>query len=152
MSTGLARMTQTLSVPRANGVDIDILDELGITHAQNLFTQRTLALTAPQVYHDNRNAKFKELTDSVKGVYAKTIASLNNSGLPSVQIHQLAINAAASTYATENAILEASFPSGSTAVAMQSAANTSFKGMLDTPAISRRAPRRAPRRSTKKKK
>ena len=75
MSTGLARMTQTLSALRANGVDIDILDELGITHAQNLFTQRTLALTAPQVYHDNRNAKFKELTDSVKGVYAKTIAS-----------------------------------------------------------------------------
>ena len=77
------------------------------------------------------------------------MAGLRGSGLSSVEIQQMAIQAAASTYDTQHAILETDFPSGSTLVALQSEAKDSFPGMLSTPAITTPVPRRAPARKRK---
>ena len=154
--SGLARMNRSLVVPMGVGsANIDILSELGINRAEKVFDQRILALADPTKYQDERSKQYVKLKNAVEATYTKTMTELKASGLPSASIQQLAINAAANTYQSQNAILEADFPSGNTAVAMQSEALLSFPGMLTTPAISMAKPRRAPakrRASTRKRK
>ena len=152
--SGLARMTQTLSVPFATGVNIDINRELGLTQAKLIFDQRTKALVDPNGYKTDRNAQFEKMTDAVETTYKDVMEELKTSGMPSIQAQQMAINAAAATKAAQEAILESLFPSGSTAVAMQADGVRAgkFTGMLSAPSASMSAPRRAPRRSPKKKK
>ena len=153
--SGLARMTQTLSVPFATGVNIDINRELGLTQAKLIFDQRTKALVDPNGYKVDRNAQFKVMTDTVQKTYDDTFDQLKNSGLPTIQIQQMAINAAAATKASQESVLETMFPSGSTAVAMQAEGVRAgqFTGMLTAPSasMSSRAPRRAPRRKATRK-
>ena len=154
--SGLARMTRSLAVPMGVGnVPIDILSELGINRAEKIFDQRTLALVDPAQYKTDRQGQYAKLKTAVEDAYTKTINELKASGLPSASVQQLAINAASNTYQSQNAILEADFPSGSTAVAMQSEAQYSFPGMLTPPAVSMTKPRRAPakrRAATRKRK
>ena len=145
--SGLARMTRSLAVPMGVGsANLDILSELGINRAEKVFDQRVLALADPTQYKNDRQAQYAKLKTAVEDTYKKTMGELKASGLPSASIQQLAINAASNTYQSQNAILEADFPSGSTAVAMQSDGQYSFPGMLTKPAISMTKPRRAPAR------
>jgi len=155
MSGGLARYTQSLAVPSATGVAIDINRELGLTQAKLVFDQRTLALVKPGDYKTERDKQFTVMTDAVSDTYTRTYDQLKNSGMPTVQIQQMAINAAAATKAVQENILESLFPSGSTAVAMQASGVRAgqFEGMLSAPSasMSSRAPRRAPRRKPTRK-
>ena len=151
--SGLVRNIRSLAVPMGVGsTPIDILSELGINRAEKIFDQRTLALTSPGDYKDDRNKQYAKLKTAVEETYKKTMEELKKSGLPSASIQQLAINAAASTYQSQNAILEADFPSGSTAIAMQALPKFAFPGMLEP--VQASMPRRAParRRASKKKK
>ena len=119
-----------------------------------IFDQRTKALVDPDGYKTDRNAQFEKMTGAVEATYKDVMEELKNTGMPSIQAQQMAINAAAATKAAQEAILESLFPSGSTAVAMQADGVRAgkFTGMLTAPSASMSAPRRAPRRSTKKKK
>ena len=54
------------------------------------------------------------------------ITELANSGMPKMQVKQLAINAAAATKATQEAILETMFPSGSIAAACLPKAGSTY--------------------------
>jgi hypothetical protein len=56
---------------------------------------------------------------AVQQAYDNVSKELTYSGLPTVQVQQMAINAAAVTKSAHEAILESLFPSGSTAVAIQ---------------------------------
>ena len=153
---GLVSNIRSLAVPMGVGsANLDILSELGINRAEKVFDQRVLALADPTQYKNDRQAQYAKLKTAVEDTYKKTMAELKASGLPSASIQQLAINAASNTYQSQNAILEADFPSGSTAVAMQSDGLYSFPGMLTAPAISMTKPRRAPakrRAATRKRK
>jgi len=111
-------------------------------------------LTKPGDYKDDRDKQLVKLKAAVANVYADTLNDMAATGLPYEAKQQLALHAAASSYQTQNAILESNFPSGNTAIAEQSFANSAFPGMLSTPSISQRAPRRAPakrKKSSKKK-
>lgn len=147
--SGLAHMAASYTVPTATGSKINILDELGITRQKKIFSQRTLALTDPEQYNRDRDRQFDKLATEVENVYKTTMAGLRGSGLSSVEIQQMAIQAAASTYDTQHSILETDFPSGSTLVALQSEAKDSFPGMLTAPTVTAPAPRRAPARKRK---
>ena len=154
--SGLARMTQTLSVPVATGVvNIDINRELGLTQAKLVFDQRTRALVDPNGYKTDRNAQFTLMTTAVQKSYADTFNALRTSGMSTLEMQQHAINAAATTKAVQEGILESLFPSGSTAVAMQADGVRAgqYEGMLTAPSASMtsRAPRRAPRRKATRK-
>ena len=98
------------------------------------------------------------MTAAVQKTYNSVLEELKNSGMPTIQAQQMAINAAAATKETQEAILESMFPSDSTAVAMQAEGVRAgqFTGMLTAPSasMSSRAPRRAPRRkaTTRKRK
>ena len=133
--SGLAHMAASYTVPTATGSRINILDELGITRQQKIFAQRTLALVDPEVYQERRNKQFNRMAGEVESVYKTTMEGLRGSGLSSVDIQQMAIQAASSTYDTQHAILETDFPSGSTIVALQAEAKDSFPGMLTAPTI-----------------
>jgi hypothetical protein len=154
--SGLARYTQSLAVPSATGADIDINRELGLTQAKLVFDQRTKALVHPEAYKTERNEQFDKMTDAVEKTYAEVCHQLYASGMSRTRAQQFAINAAAATKAVQEGILESLFPSGSTAVAMQSEGRAAFPGMLSAPSasMSSRAPRRAPRRkaTTRKRK
>ena len=130
MSGGLVSNIRSLAVPMGVGVNLDILSELGINRAQKVFDQRVLALSDPSDYKDERNKQYTKLKTAVKKSYDDTITELKSSCLPSATIQQLAINAAANTYQSQNAILEADFPSGSTAIA-----NSCPHGILFQPEI-----------------
>ena len=147
--SGLAHMAASYTVPTATGSKINILDELGITRQKKVFSQRTLALTDPEQYNRDRDRQFDKLSTEVDNAYKTTMAGLRGSGLSSVEIQQMAIQAAASTYDTQHSILETDFPSGSTLVALQSEAKDSFPGMLTAPTVTAPAPRRAPARKRK---
>ena len=147
--SGMRSYVSRLAVPTATGSTLNVLDTLGITHAEKVYDQRIKALTKPQDYKDDRDKQLVKLKLAVGNVYADTMNDMLNTGLPYEAKQQLALHAAASSYQTQNAILESNFPSGSTAIAEQSFANKSFPGMLSTPSISQRAPRRAPVRRTK---
>ena len=142
-------MAASYTVPTATGSKINILDELGITRQKKNFSQRTLALTDPEQYNRDRDRQFDKLAHEVENVYKTTMNGLRGSGLSSVEIQQMAIQAAASTYDTQHSILETDFPSGSTLVALQSEAKDSFPGMLTAPTVTAPAPRRAPARKRK---
>ena len=150
--SGLATMTQSLSVPVATGTGIDINRELGLTQAKLIFDQRTRALVDPSGYKVDRNAQFDKMTAAVKKSYADTYKDLKASGMSTLEMQQHAINAAATTKAVQENILESMFPSGSTAVAMQAEGVQAgkFTGMLTAPSASM-TPRRAPRRKATRK-
>ena len=133
------------------GIEINILDELGITGRQTAFNMRTLALSQPEVYAKERDKRFNISSKTVGDTYDKVRKELSVSGLSINEVLLLASQAAKNIYDTENAILEPQFPSGSNDAAMQSAGRSAFPGMLARPQA---APRRAPakRRATKKKK
>jgi len=154
--SGLARMTQTLAVPVANGVvQMDINRELGLTQAKLIFDQRTRALVDPTGYKNDRNVQFAAMTTAVGKSYQETFNALRTSGMSTLEMQQHAINAAATTKSVQEGILESLFPSGSTAVAMQAGGVQAgkFTGMLSAPSasMSSRAPRRAPRRKATRK-
>ena len=131
------------------GIEINILDELGITGRQTAFNMRTLALSKPEKYAEEREKRFVILAKTVEDTYDKVRKELSQSGLPINEVLRLASEASKNAYITENAILETQFPSGSNDAAMQSAGRSAFPGMLARPQV-RRAP--AKRRATKKKK
>ena len=112
------------------GIEINILDELGITGRQTAFTQRTLALSDPAKYADERGKRFNELTKRVASAYEKVRGELSKSGLPINEVLRLSSQAAENIYDTENAILETQLPSGSNEAAMQAAGKKSFPGMI----------------------
>ena len=134
---------------RPSGGELDILDSLGLTHTQKVYEQRVKALASPGDYNTARKAEWDKLTAAVKQTYDETVdnAELKASGIPLAQRQELAVNAAKMTYATQNAILEANFPSGAQALVMQGSALGQFPG-----AAMGAAPRRAPRRKATKKK
>jgi hypothetical protein len=151
MSQGLQQVIQNASIPSNAGFQINILDELGLNRQQKVFQSRTMALTKPADYASARDKRFAAMAHAVEDVYDSTMKGLERSGLPRHQVQQLAVQASASAYATQNAIFETDFPSGSTELNVQTAAKDAFPGMVSAP--SARAPRRAPRkRATKKKK
>ena len=132
---------------RPNGAPIDILEDLGLTHAQQVYDRRILALSTPGVYSRMRKTEWDKLAAAVKKTYDDTVGNpeLATAGIPMAERQQLAVNAAKMTYATQNAILEANFPSGSQAIAMESFAQQGFSktaAMLPMKAAPRRAPRR----------
>ena len=90
---------------------------------------RTMALSEPKEYANERNKHFAVLEERVKATYENTRKELEKSGLPISKILELASNAAAATYSIEDAILETRFPSGSNEAAMQSFGKSSFPGM-----------------------
>ena len=150
--SGLAAALHSVSSPSsAAGNVINILDELGLNRQQKVFESRTMALTRPTDYANARDIRFGEMTKAVQGVYDSTMKGLEKSGLPRLQVQQLAVQASASAYATQNAIFETDFPSGSTELNVQTVAKDAFPGMVSAPAAPR-APRRAPRRKATKKK
>ena len=152
---GLAGVVEASGTTSAvkKGIEINILDELGITGRQTAFTQRTLALSDPAEYARLREGRFTELTNRVAKTYEKVREELSKSGLPITcnEVLRLSSQAAKDVYDTENAILETQFPSGSNDAAMQAAGKTSFPGMIAQAARAPAKPR-AKRRATKKKK
>jgi hypothetical protein len=135
---------------RPSGAPINIAEELGLTHTQKVYERRIEALATPRKYNTARKAEWDKLTAAVTKTYDDTVtnAELIASGIPITQRQELAVNAAKMTYATQNAILEANFPSGAQALVMQGSALGQFPG-----AAMGAAPRRAParRKSSKKK-
>ena len=128
---------------RPSGGELDILDSLGLTHTQKVYEQRVKALASPADYNAARKTEWDKLTAAVKKTYDETVGNpeLAAAGIPLAQRQELAVNAAKMTYATQNAILEANFPSGAQALVMQGSALGQFPG-----AAMGAAPRRAPRR------
>ena len=116
---------------RPNGAPIDILEDLGLTHAQQVYDRRILALSTPGVYSRMRKTEWDKLAAAVKKTYDDTVGNpeLATAGIPMAERQQLAVNAAKMTYATQNAILEANFPSGAQAIALQSSAQEGFGGL-----------------------
>ena len=149
--SGLAAALHSVSSPSNAGFQINILDELGLNRQQKVFESRTMALTKPIDYAGARDRRFVAMADAVEAVYDSTMKGLEKSGLPRHQVQQLAVQASASAYATQNAIFETDFPSGSTELNVQTFAKSAFPGMVSAPAAPR-APRRAPRKRTTKKK
>ena len=140
---------------RPSGANINILEDLGILHSQKVYERRVQAVSAPGPYNTARKTEWDKLAAAVKASYDTTVNNpeLATAGIPLVQRQELAINAAKMTYATQSAILEANFPSGAQAIALNASSRGHFPGMLE--ASSREAPRtrRAPvrRKATKKK-
>ena len=143
-------MVQSRAI-RPSGGQLDILESLGLIHTQKVYEQRVKALATPGVYNRERKVEWDRLTDAVKKTYEDTVADVElvASGIPITQRQELAINAAKMKYATQNAILEANFPSGSQTIAMESFAQQGFPK-----AAMQAAPRRASRRkaTTRKRK
>ncbi len=134
---------------RPSGGQLDVLESLGIIHTQKVYEQRVKALATPKDYNTARNLEWGKLTAAVKKTYDDTVdnAELKASGIPLAQRQELAVNAAKMTHATQNAILEANFPSGAQALVMQGSALGKLPGVA-----MQAAPRRAPRRKATKKK
>ena len=134
---------------RPSGGQLDILESLGLIHTQKVYEQRVKALASPGDYNTARKLEWDKLTAAVKKTYDDTVANaeLISSGIPLAQRQELAVNAAKMTHATQNAILEANFPSGAQALVMQGSALGKLPG-----AAMQVAPRRAPRRKATKKK
>ena len=153
---GLVNMTRSVasSNVRANGFDINILDELGLNREEAIFKSRTQALTDPTQYAADREAMFAAMKTEVAKSYAETKGALAKSGLGMADVQRLAINAANNTYATLNAILQTQFPSGSTELNIQTEAKDKFPGMVSAPTAPAAAPRRraAPRKKAAAKK
>lgn len=153
---GLVNMTRSVasSNVRANGFDINILDELGLNRQEAVFRSRTQALTDPKQYAVDREAMFGSMKTEVAKSYSETKAALAKSGLGMVDVQRLAIDAANNTYATLNAVLETRFPSGSTELSVQTEAKDKFPGMVSAPTAPAAAPRRraAPRKKAAAKK
>jgi len=144
----MQRMVQSRAI-RTSGGQLDILESLGLIHTQKVYEQRVSALATPTVYNAARQLEWDKLTVAVKKTYDDTVtnAELIASGIPIAQRQELAVNASKMTYATQNAILEANFPSGAQALVMQGSALGQLPG-----ATMQAAPRRAPRRKATKKK
>ena len=63
-----------LAVPAANGVTgVNVLDALGITHAEKVYDQRILALTKPSDYKNDRDKQLAKLKVAVANVYSDTL-------------------------------------------------------------------------------
>ena len=141
-------MVQSRAI-RTTGGQLDILESLGLIHTQKVYEQRVAALATPTAYNAARKAEWDKLTAAVKKTYDDTVANaeLAAAGIPLAQRQELAVNAAKMTHATQNAILEANFPSGAQALVMQGSALDKLPG-----AAMQVAPRRAPRRKATKKK
>ena len=161
MPFGLAgniRAVASSSVRPSGFGDLNILDELGLNRQEAVFKSRTLALTNPKKYAEDRETEFNEMKTAVARSYKDTKASLANSGLGMIDVQRLAIDAANNTYATLNAVLETQFPSGSTELNIQTTAKDKFPGMVGAPTAPAAAPRRraapakprAPRKSRAK--
>ena len=138
---------------RPSGAQINIIQDLGLAHAQTLYERRVQSLSTPGVYNRLRKTEWDKLTAAVQATYDATLNNpeLATAGIPMIQRQELAVNAAKMTYATQNAILEANFPSGAQAIALNASARGSWAGVESMPAAprTRRAPVR--RKATKKK-
>ena len=136
---------------------IDILDELGLTHTQKVYERRVEAVATPGAYNIARKTEWDKLTAAVKKAYDDTVgnAELISSGISLAARQELAVNASKMTYATQNAILEANFPSGAQAIALEASGRGQFPGTIgnsDAAPRRRAAPAkpRAPRKSRAK--
>jgi len=141
-----------LNAKKAGGAgNIDILDELGLTHAQKVYERRVEAVADPSTYNTARKQEWVKLTTIVQKAYDDTVknAELISSGISLPARQELAVNASKMAYATQSAILEANFPSGAQAIALEASARGHFPGALGDSAPARRAPAR--RKSAKKK-
>ena len=147
-----------LNAKKAGGAGtIDILDELGLTHTQKVYERRVEAVADPATYNTARKAEWDKLTARVKKAYDDTVgnAELISSGISLPARQELAVNASKMTYATQNAILEANFPSGAQAIALEASGRGQFPGTIgnsDAAPRRRAAPAkpRAPRKSRAK--
>ena len=139
----MQRMVQSRAI-RPTGGQLDILESLGLIHTQKVYEQRVKALATPGVYNRERKEEWDKMTERVKKSYEDTVdnTELISSGIALAQRQELAVNAAKMTYATQNAILEANFPSGAQAIALQSSAQEGFGGSLPA-ARKARAPRKS---------
>jgi len=144
----MQRMVQSRAI-RPSGGQLDILESLGLIHTQKIYEQRVKALATPIDYNIARKAEWDKMAAAVKKTYDDTVtnAELIASGIPIAQRQELAVNASKMTYATQNAILEANYPTGAQALVMQGSALGQLPG-----ATMQAAPRRAPRRKATKKK
>jgi hypothetical protein len=71
--SGMRSYVSRLAVPAANGVTgVNVLDALGITHAEKVYDQRVKALTKPGDYKDDRDKQLAKLKTAVSNVYADT--------------------------------------------------------------------------------
>jgi hypothetical protein len=133
---------------------IDILDELGLTHTQKVYERRVEAVATPAAYNTARKTEWDKLTAAVKKAYDDTVANaeLISSGISLAARQELAVNASKMTYATQNAILEANFPSGAQAIALEASGRGQFPGTIGNSdaAPRRRAAPAKPRKSRAK--
>ena len=144
---GLSGMARNNSSIKASGLEINILDELGLNREEAVFKSRTQALTDPKTYASDRDKMFTMLKTEVANAYEKTKADLEHSGLSLMEVQKLAIDAASNTRRTLGAMMETRFPSGSTELNIQTNAKNAFEGMVGAPTAPA-APRRraAPRK------
>ena len=121
--------------------ELDILESLGLVHTQKIYEQRVKALATPGTYNRERKEEWDKMTAAVKKTYEDTVnnAELKTAGIPLAQRQDLAVNAAKMTYATQNTILEANFPSGAQAIALQSSAQEGFGGLYPAAPLKRAA-------------
>ena len=107
----MQRMVQSRAI-RPTG-ELDILESLGLIHTQKVYEQRVKALATPGTYNRERKEEWDKMTERVKKSYEDTVdnTELISSGIALAQRQELAVNAAKMTHATQNAILEANFPS-----------------------------------------
>ena len=138
----MQRMVQSKAIRPAG--QLDILESLGLIHTQKVYEQRVKALATPGVYNRERKEEWDKMTERVKKSYEDTVdnTELISSGIALAQRQELAVNAAKMTYATQNAILEANFPSGAQQIALQSSAQEGFGSSLPA-ARKARAPRKS---------
>ena len=130
---------------RPSGAPIDIVNDLGLHHAQKVYEQRIKALATPGAYSRDRKVEWDKLTAAVQATYDNTVGNpeLATAGIPLVERQELAVNAAKMTFATQNAILEANFPSGVQSIALQSSALEGFHGVkYSDPQPAQKAPRK----------
>ena len=129
----MQRMVQSRAI-RPTGGQLDILESLGLIHTQKVYEQRVKALATPGTYNRERKEEWDKMAAAVKKTYEETVdnTELISSGIALAQRQELAVNAAKMTYATQNAFLEANFPSGAQAIALQSSAQEGFGGQYPT--------------------
>ena len=149
---GLSGMARNNSSIKASGLEINILDELGLNREEAVFKSRTQALTDPKTYAADRDKMFTMLKNEVANAYEKTKSDLENSGLSLMEVQKLAIDAASNTRRTLGAIMETRFPSGSTELNIQTNAKNAFEGMVGAPTAAAPRRRAAPRKKAAAKK
>jgi hypothetical protein len=138
---------------RPSGAPIDIVKDLGLDHMQRVYERRVQAVAAPADYNRERKAAWTKLSEAVAKAYKETDENreLIASGISTAERQQLAVNAAKMVFATQSAIMQADFPSGSQAIALEASSRDNFPGILPRKRAPAAAKPRAPRKPRAKK-